>query len=1041
MKYLFKQIFYRDGKVVKESAKRVVPNAEVAIIAHVFYIDLWREIFAYLKQLTTPYDLYITVPPHIELERLKELFADLPEINIYMSENRGRDVLPFLQTLSHIGIENYSYICKLHTKKTGDSPLGHVWRKLLYFDLIGSQEWVGEIIETFKSNPKAGQITGKNTVLDSKRYAYGNNGKIKWLCKECGVPFHEEYTFAGGTMFWTRTDLLKPLMDLFESGRLKFEEERGQKDHTIAHAIERFFGILVQAKGMEILPSPADYNKLPGDVAEQTAALVLSQQYAGQDVYEKINELNELVEYMRLKNRLKRLPKTVVERCKSKVQAIQSTLFELQEMVKSGELKQKIAPVSQIAKNPQVFKKAWYYLKRGEIKYLYTKAKEKIKKNLANSKDFAVVEPKEYFVPFDVKEYSLDGEVVDIIIPVYNGIEYLKPLFASIKRNTTAAYRLIVVEDCSPDSNVKPLLKELLQEHKETILLENEENLGFVKSVNRALQKVENDFVILNTDTEVPPLWLERLLYPIKKMESVASTTPFTNAGTIASFPKFLEDNAIFEGLPLDELDKHFWQVNAKNHYAAMPTGVGFCMGVNYKLTQEIGFFDEASFGKGYGEENDWCQRAIEHGYKNLLVPNLFVYHKHGGSFAADLKQKLLGENYAKLLQKHPSYEKQVQEYVKKDPHKVLRELLVISASSSANPLWVIFDHAIGGGANHYAEELLQKQKEAQRNTLKITYDFYTNEYKCYYHYKEYQFDFIPKSVEAIEELLSYCTIEEIFLNSLVSYPQQKEILEALDRITEREFLSLTIPIHDYFAICPSYNLLDDNGNYCGVPSVKRCNECMQKSKQEWRNFFAAEIDILSWRELWAKLLHKSNSILVFSEASKALMQKAYPDIEESKYKLIPHKVEDIKPLQMPQKSSEEPFVIGILGGINYSKGASIIKELVGLIEQQGLNINVVVIGEITEVITSKHFKVTGRYDRAKLPSLIRENKIDAFLIPSIWPETFSYTSEEVMQMELPLIVFNIGAPAERVKKYPKGHIVDEVSAKAVLEKIQKEFL
>ncbi len=1048
MKYQFEQIFYKDGKVVKESANRVVPSAEVAIIAHVFYIDLWKEIFGYLKQLTTPYDLYITVPPHIELETLQELFADLPEINIYMSENRGRDVLPFLQTLSHIGSDSYSYICKLHTKKTGDSPLGHVWRKLLYFDLLGSQEWVGEIIETFKTNPKAGQITGKNTVLDSKRYAYGNNGKIKWLCKECGVPFEEEYTFAGGTMFWSRTDVLKPLMELFESGRLEFEEERGQKDHTIAHAIERFFGILVQAKGMQILPSPSDYSQLPKEIMEETAALVLSQQYAGQDVYEKINELNNyvheleaLAESMRLKNRFKRLPKDLVKFANSKLKLSKDAVISLDGLKEKVNLQKYVAPVATIAKNPQVFKKAFYYLKRGEIKYLYTKAKEKIRKNLANSKDFVVVEPKEYFASFDPKEYTLDGEVVDIIIPVYNGIEYLEPLLASIKRNTTAAHRLIVVEDCSPDAQVKPLLKELLQEHKETILLENAENLGFVRSVNRALQEVENDFVILNTDTEVPPLWLERLLYPIKKMESVASTTPFTNAGTIASFPKFLEDNAIFEGLPLDELDKHFWQVNAKNHYAAMPTGVGFCMGVNYKLTQEIGFFDEASFGKGYGEENDWCQRAIEYGYKNLLVPNLFVYHKHGGSFAADLKQKLLGENYAKLLEKHPTYEKQVQEYVKKDPHKILRELLVITASSSANPLWVIFDHAIGGGANHYAEELLQKQKEAQRNTLKITYDFYTNEYKCYYRYKEYQFDFILKSVEAIEELLSYCTIEEIFLNSLVSYPQQKEILEALDRITEREFVSLTIPIHDYFAICPSYNLLDDGGKYCGVPSVERCNECMQKSKQEWRNFFAEEIDILSWRELWAKLLHKSNTILVFSEASKVLMGKAYPDIEESKYKLIPHKVEDIKPLKMPQKSSEEPFVIGILGGINYSKGASIIKELVALIEQQGLNINVVVIGEITEVISSKHFKVTGRYERAKLPSLIRENKIDAFLIPSIWPETFSYTSEEVMQMELPLIVFNIGAPAERVKAYPKGYIIDEVSAKAVLEKIKSDFL
>ncbi|HGZ70878.1 MAG TPA: glycosyltransferase, partial [Nitratifractor sp.] len=530
---------------------------------------------------------------------------------------------------------------------------------------------------SFERDNTIGQITGKNTVLDSKRYAYGNNGRIKWLCEQCSVPFSEEYTFAGGTMFWSRTDVIKPLVELFESGRLEFEEERGQKDHTIAHAIERFFGILVKAKGMTIEPSPSDYAKMPKELVEDTSALVLSQQYAGQDVYEKINELNEYVheleaiaESMRMKNRIKRLPKDIVRIAKEKGALSVATLLSLKEQKSKVDLKKLITPAATVLKNPQVFKKVFYYLKRGEVKYLYVKAKEKIKKNLANSNEFVKIDPKEFFAPFDAAGYTLDGHRVDIIIPVYNGYEYLEPLFKSIKENTSSEYRLIITEDASPDERVKPLLRELVKEHPGAVVLENEENLGFVKSVNKALKEVKENFVILNTDTEVPQLWLERLMYPIFKMPNVASTTPFTNAGTIASFPKFLEDNAIFEGLQVDVIDKHFQQVNAQKHYASMPTGIGFCMGINYKLTQEIGFFDEKVFGKGYGEENDWCQRAIENGYQNLLVPNLFVYHKHGGSFPSELKQKLLDENYQKLLQKHPTYDKQVQEYISKDPHK-----------------------------------------------------------------------------------------------------------------------------------------------------------------------------------------------------------------------------------------------------------------------------------------------------------------------------------------------------------------------------------
>ena len=72
------------------------------------------------------------------------------------------------------------------------------------------------------------------------------------------------------------------------------------------------------------------------------------------------------------------------------------------------------------------------------------------------------------------------------------------------------------------------------------------------------------------------------------------------------------------------------------NQPIELPTGVGFCMALNRNVLKKIGFLDEQTFGKGYGEENDWCMRAYKAGYKNVLIPNLFVYHKHGMSFNED---------------------------------------------------------------------------------------------------------------------------------------------------------------------------------------------------------------------------------------------------------------------------------------------------------------------------------------------------------------------------------------------------------------------
>ena len=64
------------------------------------------------------------------------------------------------------------------------------------------------------------------------------------------------------------------------------------------------------------------------------------------------------------------------------------------------------------------------------------------------------------------------------------------------------------------------------------------------------------------------------------------------------------------------------------------------------------------------------------------------------------------------------------------------------------------------------------------------------------------------------------------------------------------------------------------------------------------------------------------------------------------------------------------------------------------------------------------------------------EEDIDLFFIPSIWPETFSYTTSEIMSMHMPVAVFPIGAPVERVKHYEKGLVLKETDAKSALKEL-----
>lgn len=618
-------------------------------------------------------------------------------------------------------------------------------------------------------------------------------------------------------------------------------------------------------------------------------------------------------------------------------------------------------------------------------------------------------------------------EPIDILVPIYNGFDYLTPLLESIIKNTTLPFRLLLCDDKSTDKRVFPLLRKYQNRYKNlTILIfENKKNKGFIKTVNKLVKHTQNHFVLLNTDTEVPLKWLERLMYPIFKMKNIASTTPFTNAGTICSFPNYLQDNKILEGMDVNELDKYFRYINYKNTNIDIPTGVGFCMGVNKSIVKQIGMFDTI-FGKGYAEENDWCQRAIKKGYKNIHVTNLFVYHKHGGSFESEEKQELLSKNLKILNKKHPTFDKQVENTIQENKLRTLRDILYFKILSKNKFTTLVFDHELGGGTNYYIDMKIKNKLKKDEIVLLVRYDYYRSKnfiFKFISSNKE--FLFFNNDIKQIFYILKFFKFDEIFVNSFVSYPKLKSFIKLCKKLKTKK-TKLTIPIHDYFSICPNYTLLDHTMNYCQVPTNhKKCSICLKKSTNEFG--ISIEKDIQKWRNFWDEILKSSDNIICFSNASKEIFLKVYLEYK-SKVHVIPHNISEMYQNVYDFKQIKaKKNVIGILGAIDTAKGLDIIKNLLNHMKKNKLNAKIVLIGYMSDPIDeSKFFHCTGKYEKKNLPLIVKKKKITQFLIPSIWPETFSYTTEEIMQLGYPLTVFDLGAPAERVKKYKYGKVIKQ---------------
>lgn len=265
-----------------------------------------------------------------------------------------------------------------------------------------------------------------------------------------------------------------------------------------------------------------------------------------------------------------------------------------------------------------------------------------------------------YCPPEDAREQS-----VDIVVPVYNGFDYLPRLVETIAQ-TQMRYRLLVIDDASPDPRVQPLLRQWVAHDSRVQLRTHAQNLGFVRTVNEALAQTTHHVVLLNTDIELPPHWLERLMAPLLADSTVASATPFSNSGALCSFPLMEADNPLPVDRTAREVDAAFARLLPA--YTPLPTGVGFCMAMRREAIADIGGFDEAAFGRGYGEENDWCQRALARGYTHVAVENLFVYHKHGGSFLAAEKRALMRTHLALLQARYPGYGPSVNRFLRADP-------------------------------------------------------------------------------------------------------------------------------------------------------------------------------------------------------------------------------------------------------------------------------------------------------------------------------------------------------------------------------------
>lgn len=330
----------------------------------------------------------------------------------------------------------------------------------------------------------------------------------------------------------------------------------------------------------------------------------------------------------------------------------------------------------------------------------------------------------------------------------------------------------------------------------------------------------------------------------------------------------------------------------------------------------------------------------------------------------------------------------------------------------------VIFDHNIGGGTNRYSHELINAILSDEGSVIRI-----------YISDKSWMIEWIgiddgmifsDSSADNIFASLAKTNCTDIIVNSLYAFPNVDDVIDRIIKLRRQLNASLDYKVHDFYAICPSQHLLDYHENYCFVPQKHdQCLTCLNNnSAAHWAS--SKPVDIVSWRDPFSRLFEVANVISVFDDSTVEILRKAFA-VDVDKISVVPHSDSYFSPNE--KMICSKKIHIAVLGTLTTVKGADIVNALEEYIEQKKYIAELTVIGA-SYVPTAPEINVLGSYENKDLPEIIYNLKVNVILMPTIVPETYSYTISEAMKIGLPIVAFDIGAQGNRVKQYEFGEVI-----------------
>jgi GT2 family glycosyltransferase len=613
----------------------------------------------------------------------------------------------------------------------------------------------------------------------------------------------------------------------------------------------------------------------------------------------------------------------------------------------------------------------------------------------------------------------------DVVIPVYRGLRATLDCIGSVLAAVPPASDVWVVDDASPEPALVAALEAMAAEGTIRLIRTVPGQRGFPAAVNAGLAAIRTEHrdrhvVLLNADTLVAPGWLEMLRAAACSAADIGTATPLSNEASIFSTPDPAGGNPAPDLAGTRVLAALAAQANA-GRLVDVPTAHGFCMFIRRDCLEETGAFEAGLFAQGYGEENDFTERAAALGWRHVAVPGVYVAHLGGVSFGA-ARHHLLQRNLALLERRHPGYRAKVEAYLAGDALQPARRRLEAArfraAQAAAVDSVLLVTHGGGGGTARIVAERAEDIRARGLRPIVLR----AVEGWCA----------VGDAADAAPSLRFVLPAERAALRRLLAEtrPRAAELHHLLghDHSLVDLLRSLAIPIdiwvHDYAWFCARISFVTGEGRFCGEADEAACEICVGR----WGRLIEDQVGAAALRARSAADLRAARAVIVPSADVARRVARHAPGVAPAVRPWQQDPPAAAPGLAWPGPASPDRALhVAVVGAIGPEKGFAVLLDCVRDAAARRLAIRFTVIGHTSDddaLLAAGPVFVTGEFAAAEADALIRAQGADLALLPSIWPETWCYALSDAWAAGLWAAVFDIGTPASRVRGSGRGWVL-----------------